>query len=132
MTDTFLTHADLLGLRDTIEAGYATAMEVQDPQIALTFLRRHAVTGQFTVTVKANIRPVKIGLGERQPLETTGELRAQGEAIFRAGDIVGANGRPALQPGDRFDWQGHACRIDMVHPEKLFRVQVDFTLHEGN
>jgi hypothetical protein len=42
-----------------------------------------------------------------------------------AGDVV-------PQPGDRFDWLGHACLVRLVNPERLGYIAIDFTMLEGN
>ena len=127
----FLTGADIAGLHDIAGAGYRTVQEFNDPQVLLDIVRQNPATGRYTSVVAGNIRPISIRMGGQQAEQSPGETRTQGLLKAWASDIA-PYGDGVIQPGDRFVWQDHWCRVDVVYPSKLGTITVDFTLMEGN
>lgn len=121
----FLSTAQIAQLHTLMGRGLQTVQDFQEPAETITIKRRDSTLGWVQVMT---LTPISIRVNAQSPQETPGETRTDGEVKVWATDLTVARPRP----GDRFTWQGHACVIDIVPPERLGTVLVAFTLLESN
>lgn len=136
MVKPFFSETTAAKLKQLARRGAKTTEIMQDPQEMLAFTRRDESTGRFTVAVRT-LTPIAIAMQNQQPessapLSGGRETRLTGQVMVWTADVTDVSGHVVIASGDRFDWQGRPCRVDVVQPEVMGHVVIDFTLLGGS
>lgn len=122
----FLRPGTVASIHRLVGRALQTEQDLQDPQLDVTFRRRHDVSGWVDVLT---VQPISIALDNTQVQEGPARAETRKTGTVR---IWATFGPTPIQQGDRFLWLGHPCVVDLVPPEQMGEVAIDFTMLEDS